>query len=135
MNVGERSEVPTELASRLVAYRRRYGITQVELARLVGTTDQSIGRWENGAAPQPRFRRRLDDLLAEESDESTPEAVLLPFPSGSQADSTYVPLTPAQLRLVERFASRMASGVPLTEDEFEAMRSFSKAAGIPWEER
>lgn len=133
--MGQQGEFASDLASRLVAYRRRLGITQVELARLVGTTDQSIGRWEAGAAPQPRFRRRLEELMDGVLGESAAEGVLVQFPSARSIPLERPALSPDQLRLVDSFAARMASGVPLTDKEFEAIRSLSRAAGIPWDEQ
>lgn len=53
--------------SELVAsIRRRDGLTQEALARLLGVSFSTVNAWESGrSTPQPRHRRRLEELAAD----------------------------------------------------------------------
>ena len=53
-------------------WRRARGLTQAELAQLVGVSVQALGTWERGVAePYPRHIRKLCQVL-----DVTPQALL-----------------------------------------------------------
>ena len=43
-------------------YRRKSGLTQRELANLIGVTDVAIGRYEAGRIPEPAILRKIYDV-------------------------------------------------------------------------
>lgn len=47
----------------IVAARQRAGLTQAQLAALVGVAPRSIGNWERGEAPPTKNVARLRDVL------------------------------------------------------------------------
>ncbi len=71
------------MGNRLRELRRRKLLTQAELAKAVGTTYQTVQRWESGASrPRPAAMRKLCEVL-----EVTPEellAALEPTEEGEQ---------------------------------------------------
>lgn len=55
----------TSWAATVAEIRRERRLTQEELAREIGVAFSTVNAWEAGrAAPQPRHRRRLEDMLA-----------------------------------------------------------------------
>jgi CheY-like chemotaxis protein len=65
---GESADAPAAGASwaaTVAEIRRERRLTQEELAREIGVAFSTVNAWEAGrAAPQPRHRRRLEDMLA-----------------------------------------------------------------------
>jgi transcriptional regulator with XRE-family HTH domain len=58
--------------NRLRALRLQRGLTQGQLARLLGVTDQTVHRWEVGTVPRKAMQRRIARVLlgsATEADE------------------------------------------------------------------
>lgn len=53
---------PASLGERLLAYRRRTGLTQKQLAKRVGVNASTIWSWENDAHPVCRKTRLLKPL-------------------------------------------------------------------------
>lgn len=52
------------MARRIQSERERLGLSHLELAAKVGTTDRSVRRWEAGASePQPRHLRALAETF------------------------------------------------------------------------
>ncbi|RNL84764.1 helix-turn-helix domain-containing protein [Halostreptopolyspora alba] len=52
------------IAEVIKAARKRKGLTQRELARLIGTGEMRVARWERGAsAPSAKYVFRLADAL------------------------------------------------------------------------
>jgi len=43
------------MTAELKAFRQEFGITQVELARLLGVDVMTLSRWERGEHPWPAF--------------------------------------------------------------------------------
>lgn len=57
-------EVEYALIGKLIEYRRKEGITQVELARRMGTKQSAISRFESGTEnPTLDFLRRLAEAI------------------------------------------------------------------------
>ena len=46
----------TDTAERVRTFRRHYGLTQIDLAKLLDVTRHTVGQWENGA-PMSRLAR------------------------------------------------------------------------------
>ena len=60
------------MGNQLRELRRRKLLTQAELAKAIGTTYQTVQRWESGASqPRPSAMRKLCEVL-----EVTPEELL-----------------------------------------------------------
>jgi transcriptional regulator with XRE-family HTH domain len=58
--------LPESLAERLLAVRRRLGLTQAELAARLGQDEGQISRWERGRrTPHPAIAGRIDLALRE----------------------------------------------------------------------
>ena len=58
--VGDNPYIPAEYAARLRALRVRDGLTQTELAQVLGVSYASVSRWENGLArPSSLAWRRI----------------------------------------------------------------------------
>lgn len=56
--------VGTVIGKRLREERSRKGLTQKELAALIGVTDAAIGMWENDRrTPDPEILQRLADIF------------------------------------------------------------------------
>jgi transcriptional regulator with XRE-family HTH domain len=53
----------TDLGERIRAERERAGMTQPELAALVGVSPRTIGNWERGEADPRNSLTRLEDVL------------------------------------------------------------------------
>jgi transcriptional regulator with XRE-family HTH domain len=47
------------LAGTIIKLRERLGLSQVKFAKLVGTTERTVKRWEGGVVPQKKFRPAL----------------------------------------------------------------------------
>lgn len=60
----EKRKRRVKISGRLLAnFRFRVGITQRELARLLGTTPAMVNRWEKErVAPGPQYTRKIHDL-------------------------------------------------------------------------
>src|SRR4051812_33593667 len=75
--MGERNETwPTGADVRRA--RQRLGYSQADLARNLGTSQQSVARWERGERRQPRFERLLREFVGVHED---PTVVSFPSPT------------------------------------------------------
>ena len=101
----ERARDEQELGRSLRAMRQRRGMSQADLARYLGTTQQTVGRWETGQVPQPRWRVRIDEFLSD-----GPEGEVLTFPSMGAASRDAADLNELQAVVVRGVAERMAHG-------------------------
>ena len=54
---------PTTFAARLLAARRRLGLSRRAMARKLGVDDGTLGRWEQGGAPIERLRAGAERVL------------------------------------------------------------------------
>lgn len=55
---------PNTFSERLKYLRNRRGLSQLELAELVGADPVSVSRWERSVSlPLPTYRKRLADAL------------------------------------------------------------------------
>ncbi len=52
-----------KLSERLIYIRKKYNLTQAELAEKAGTTQQAIQQAEKGKARQPRYLHKLSQVL------------------------------------------------------------------------
>ena len=51
-------------AQRLVSSRRRLGVSQAALARMLGVASRTVWRWEaQGVLPSPPLKARLEEML------------------------------------------------------------------------
>lgn len=75
------------LAKSIAADRQRTGMSQADLARLVGVSQQSVAKWESGSAT-PRGKRlsRLVDALGNSSHTAAQIKKILPAPSNNTHD-------------------------------------------------
>lgn len=80
ISIGEKNTTGSEIAR----LRRKKGLTQIQLAQLVGVTDRAVSRWETGAGmPDAAVLTALADALS-----TTVDALLaLPEMKASQADA------------------------------------------------
>jgi transcriptional regulator with XRE-family HTH domain len=87
-----------ELPLKIRMLRDRHGLNNARLARLVGTTDQQVGRWCSGAYP-PNLRQAVGlarvfgvslDYLADDAQDEPPP----PPPDVLEAPPTEVPVIP-----------------------------------------
>ena len=109
------------------------GMSQADLARLLGTTQQTIGRWEQGQRPQPRWRKKLDVFLVEaraaataSRDPGRPPLRLAPEPS----DVARPELDGRQARALDAFFARAEAGAPLSSAEAEIFQTAFSALGL-----
>ncbi len=119
-----------ELPSQLREFRARRNWTQADLARHLGTTAQTVSRWEQGSPPQPALRRRLEVLMRE---------------GPSAADNRVIqwPLSPPEIDLTEEdlrksalaaAIARAGTGAAMSKDEVAFMRSLFLAVGLAWDD-
>lgn len=124
------SPTDSTLASRIRAERGRVGWTQGKLAEALGTTQQTVARWESGAKPQKRFFARLGKFLhmSEERVErlanDRPLRLVPDFTSGGNEQRGIA----ATELLVEAMSERFRTGVPLTADEVDLAKLLLEAA-------
>ena len=58
------SPAPASLPERLVRFRTVRGLSQNDLARMLGVDPTTLSRWETGKkSPIPEHQKRVDDLL------------------------------------------------------------------------
>jgi transcriptional regulator with XRE-family HTH domain len=63
---GDPVDHPATLSGRLLAIRRRLGLTQTELAARIGQDEKQICRWERGPrTPHPAIAGRIDQALGQ----------------------------------------------------------------------
>jgi len=119
-----------ELPERLRALRAERRWTQADLARELGTTPQTVSRWEQGSPPQAGLRRRLDALLGGAG--GSPSQVLQ-FPVALTSVPA-VDVDDDQLRAtaISAVSARVASGAPMSSGEIALMRSLLTAVGVDW---
>ena len=61
---------PAKFSTRVRELRRRFGMTQVELAKRVRVTQQAVGLWEKGkAVPQGDSVKRLAKIFSVPADD------------------------------------------------------------------
>ncbi|MBR6682061.1 MAG: XRE family transcriptional regulator, partial [Clostridia bacterium] len=67
---------PTKFSDNLKYYRKKQGLTQSGLAQMIGYTEKSVSKWENGNALPPMdmcvrlaelFKISLDELMFEKT--------------------------------------------------------------------
>jgi len=57
------------LAERIKSERTKKGLSQVELSKIVGVTQQAVGKWEKGKAlPDPAIINQLADIFGVTTD-------------------------------------------------------------------
>jgi transcriptional regulator with XRE-family HTH domain len=123
-----------ELPERLRALRAERRWTQADLARELGTTPQTVSRWEQGSPPQAGLRRRLDALLGGDGGSWPPSGSrVLQFPV-ALASVPAVDVDDDQLRAtaISAVSARVASGAPMSSGEIALMRSLLTAVGVDW---
>jgi DNA-binding XRE family transcriptional regulator len=54
------------MKERLLAYRKKYGLSQVELAKLCGISPTTIVRIENGGKPSLIVEGKINKIIGEE---------------------------------------------------------------------
>lgn len=108
--------VDSTIGRELHTVRMQLGLSQAELAQLLNTTQQTIGRWEQGHSPQPRFLRAIRDFLEDNGARPGSGAAVLPFApvDGGFADQRYSPL---EQRVLDAVISRVETGIPLGGSE------------------
>ena len=118
-----------ELPDQLRDFRARQNWTQAELARHLGTTAQTVSRWEQGSPPQDALRRRLELLLRDGP--TAPESRVIQWPlSPPEIDVTEDELRKAALTAA---ITRAGTGAAMSKDEVAFMRSLFLAVGLAWE--
>lgn len=50
-------------SANLIKYRKRYGLTQNQLANQLGVTPQAVSKWENGSYPDADFFPKISEAL------------------------------------------------------------------------
>ena len=68
--VADRQTLPNEFATRLRVWRAYRGLTQMDVASRVETTQATISRIENGRKPGLNLQNRLANLLSEKLEDS-----------------------------------------------------------------
>jgi transcriptional regulator with XRE-family HTH domain len=121
--------VEIELGPQLREFRARRNWTQADLARQLGTTAQTVSRWEQGSPPQPGLRRRLDMLLRDGPTAVEHQVIPWPLSPPTEADDE-------QLRrgAVAAAIARAGTGAAMSKDEVAFMRSLFRAVGLSWED-
>lgn len=121
-----------ELPERLRALRAERRWTQADLARELGTTPQTVSRWEQGSPPQAGLRRRLDALLGG-VDASASQ--VLQFPTALTAvPADAVDDDRLRATAIAAVSARVASGTAMSSGEVTLMRSLLEAVGVDWHE-
>ncbi len=119
-----------ELPERLRELRAQRRWTQADLARELGTTPQTVSRWEQGSPPQAGLRRRLDALL-DGGDVATSQ--VLQFPIGlTSVPADVVDDDRLRATAIAAVSARVASGAALSNGEIALMRSLLEAVGVEW---
>lgn len=81
--------VPDQGGTLLARLRRSRGLTQPELAALVGVSKTTIWKWENGAAsPRRLMALRLEEMFGTNAFAPQPAARSAPAPSASPDDAS-----------------------------------------------
>jgi transcriptional regulator with XRE-family HTH domain len=115
----ERSDEDRERAGAMRRRRLELGLTQAALADLFRTSQQTVGRWERGFRPQPRFRPEVEAFIRGDW-----PAKLIPMPGLKSVDPGEA--EPAATDVVQRelllaFARRASLG-PMAQHETETFR-------------
>ncbi len=119
---------------RLRAFREQRRWTQIELAQCLGTTAQTVSRWEQGKPPQPRLRRRLEELMQTSALRSVDSAQVLSFPTAT-GPGVHPGADDLQVSVIASTAARLSSGAALSDGELALIRSLFAAVGLDWNER
>lgn len=106
------------------AARHRRHMSQSDAARVLGTTQQTVARWENGQVPQQRFRQRIEAFL----EEGEPSGQVLRLRSPVPPDE----MNERQSRAFNALLRRMQSGDPLAAHEARTFRALFVNAGLEW---
>lgn len=114
--------------------RRAAGLTRKELARKVGVTDTTVGRWERGEfEPRDSVLEKLAEAL--KLDAAALQRILAA--SGSPEESATAATELAHhgrqaQRLVEILLDGLASGVAASQAWAEVARAAAMAVGLAW---
>ena len=120
------AELP-ELATELRAARDRRGMSQAQAAAEIGTTQQTLGRWEKGDRPQARWHQRIESFIR-------PPATVSPLRSLPTSDPGEPELSEQQLKTLEAVRTRISAGASLSAGEVTTMRAMFRAVGLAWDE-
>jgi transcriptional regulator with XRE-family HTH domain len=63
---GQERDIPSPIASNLIAELRRTGMTNEQAARALGTSERQITRWRSGQQPSYRFLAQLAAMFGRE---------------------------------------------------------------------
>lgn len=121
---------PHQLPERLRELRARRRWTQADLARELGTTPQTVSRWEQGSPPQAGLRRRLDALLGGDAGATGAINQVLQFPVALTAVPTgSVDDERLRTAAITAVTARVANGAALSAGEVALLRSLLRAVG------
>ena len=119
------------LGRRIRRFREDRGWSQGAFAKKVGTTQQTVARWEAGDQPQARFRRKLADLLEisrEDLDQIvSAESITRIVPPGTA-------ITPQQEAVIEAVSNRLEEwsrrGKDPDHEELRLLRDLLAGSGL-----
>ncbi|MDB5176108.1 MAG: hypothetical protein JWM81_966 [Candidatus Saccharibacteria bacterium] len=126
---------PTALGRAIFNLRHETGLTQADMAKIIGVRQQTIGSWEHGPnVPQTRFRETIDNALAWIV-EMHPGVVLNeqeaePLPEETDSAPS---LESKRERMFGALIVRLENGPPLSEPEASILRDLAALPAIPVE--
>src|SRR5438105_3333601 len=126
-----------DLADRVRDLRARRLWTQADLALQVGTTPQTVSRWEQGSPPQAGLRRRLEALLRDDGPAApSPQVIQFPVHAVAPLHVAADPDTSAddlRATVVRAAAARLASGAAFSDGELALLRTLFATVDIEWD--
>ena len=103
--LGRQAAVPAMGPQQIRDLRRKLGLSQGKLARLVGVSAAAVGTWEQGtSAPGPRSREALARIRGTGEKEGGKRAGGRKSPAARAASPTRTALSPEQIRDIRRVA-------------------------------
>ena len=118
------------------ATRIARGLTQLDLGKAVGVSDNSVAAWEKGKLPRLATRKRLAEVLgldlADLTDDASAVATVHPLRVDPGSNQAAVPAANEVESFKQMLALGLRDGSFRDQGWLEAMKTYAGILGVPW---